>query len=408
MLKVKSKILLVVLLALVLISSCCFATDDLLVSTDDGEEPTVISGTPDLEDISVIAENSDADSELVPENYEDLYANWTNSDLYTINSKVEVSNVVDGNAFIIGEEVTISGEIGGDLFVIANKLNIEGGYVYSGLFAIANEININGVVYDLYALCNNLNLGSNGFVYRDMRLSASNINLEGKVRRNAYLSCNNLNFGENAETVFYGDLTYSSSSEFSIPDNAVVGEITFNEITINKEEPVAPSIGNIILTKVLSLLKNLLLTFVIVVMLLWLTPKFVDRISNMKVGKSFACLGIGVATPIAFVIAGIILVLLQIGSTVFVTASLLLALLFIIADAVACLFFGKLFAKLLKLEGNVKLVLMTLASSLVLWLISLIPVVGLIVGLLVGFFGLGTIIVNVVCKKEKANTEVKE
>lgn len=396
MLKVKSKILLVVLLALVLISSYCFATDDLLVSTDDGEEPTVISGTPD------------ADSELIPENYEDLYADWTNSDLYTINSKVEVSNVVDGNAFIIGEEVTISGEIGGDLFVIANKLNIEGGYVYSGVFAIANEININGVIYDLYAICNNLNLSSNGFVYRDMRVSASNVNLEGKIRRNVFMNCDNIKFAENTETVIYGNLSYSSSSEFSIPDNAVAGETTFNEIKINKEEPTAPSVGSIILSKVLSLLKSLVLTLVIVIMLLWLTPKFVDRISNMKVGKSFACLGFGVATPIAFILAGIILVLLQIGTTVFVTASLLLALLFIISDAVACLFFGKLFARLLKLEGNVKVVLMTLASNLVLWLISLIPVAGAIVGLLVGLFGLGTIVVNVVCRKEKANTEVKE
>lgn len=387
MTKTKSKILTALLLALIVISSCCFATqstDELLTTSND------------------IVTTSETETPTT-----DTSVSWTNSDLYITDDNVEVSNVVDGNAYIIGKNVTITGEIGGDLFVIAEKLNIDGGYIYSNLYALANEITINGGIYDIYAICNNFNLGSNGFVYRDMRITAGNISLNGKIKRNVFASCNNLNLSQDAGTVIYGNLNYSSSSEISIAEGLVSGEVNFSKAD-SLNEKAKSSIGIIIKDHILDLLKTLLFTFVVVLILIWLTPKFISRISNMDTKKSFIALGIGVASLLAVVIlaiVGIFLIISVIGIPLVIASIFAIIAVYSLGNTIASIFFGKLFAKLLKAEGNVKFVLLTLASSLVIWLINLIPFIGALLGFLIWAFGVGTLLINLFCRKEKVENK---
>lgn len=384
--KTKSKILCVLLLVFVLVSSYCYATVEPRTSepeTTSEEKTTAISEgeqTPTTPDQS----------------------NWTNGDLFLCQDKVTVSNVVDGNAFVIGKEVTITGEIGGDLFVIADKLNLEGGYVYSSIFACANEIVINGVVYDIYAVCNNFTLENNGFVYRNMNVTASSINLLGKVRRDAFVSTPSIQFAENTDTVIYGNLHYSNSSEISIPEGSVGGEVNFTKTDMKSVKTVGATIAS----RLFDLVKTLLLTFVATLVLLWLTPKFIERVGNSGVAKSFISLGIGIATPFAFVIASVLLILSTVGISVFVCGLFAFIALAFIGTTMASIFFGKLFTKLLKMKGNVKFILFTLLSTFVIWAISLIPVIGGFVGLMISLFGIGITLVNMVWKKEKVE-EVK-
>lgn len=384
--KTKSKILLAIFLVFVLVSSYCFATVEPRTAE---EEATTIS----------------EEGEAVTTSEEET-STWTNSDLYVAEDKVTISNVVDGNAFVVGKEVTVTGEIGGDLFVFADKLNIEGGYIYSSIFACANEITINGVVYDVYAACNTFNLESSGFIYRDMKVVASNVNMSGKVRRDAYISAETLNFDENVGTVIYGNLDYSSKEEITIPEEAVSGEVSYSAINSS----ATPTLANRILSYVSDLVTTLFFTFVITLILVWLTPKFVERVGKMNVAKSFASLGIGFAAPIAFIIVGILLLISSIGASVFVVGAFAFVVLALIGNTIASIFFGKLLTKLLKMEGNVKFVLFTLVSCFILWVISQIPVVGGIFSFIIALFGIGTTLVNIVYRKEKEEkkAEVKE
>lgn len=380
--KTKSKILLSIFIILTLVSSYCFATDAVVTS----------------EDAAAISETTEE------ETTQDLTADWVNSDLYIGQDVVNVDKVVDGNAFIMGKEVTISGEIGGDLFVFADKLNIDGGYIYSNLFACANEITINGVVYDIYAICDTLNVADNGFIYRDMKVTASNVNLNGNVRRDAYISASNINFPEDASTLIYGNLNYSSNSELSIPEGVVAGEVKYSNEDIKPES----NVGNTILSYVFNLIQTLVLTLVVTLLLIWLTPKFVERVGKMGVGKSFASFGIGLVTPIVFIIVSILLLISSIGSSIFLIGMFALTILALIGNSIASIFFGKLFTKVLKMEGNLKFILFTLVSNIILWSLSLIPVVGGIFGFIICIFGIGATIVNIVFRKEKEVSKVEE
>lgn len=394
----KSKILLALLVIFALISSCCFATVE--PRTTDAETTSDVMAISETEGEAVTT------SEENTTTTEDATTSWTNGDLYVCEDKVTVSNVVDGNAFIMGKEVTISGEIGGDLFVIADKLNIDGGYIYSNVFACANEITINGVVYDIYATCDTLTLGTNGFIYRDMKVASSNVNINGKVRRNAFISADNISFAENASILIYGDLNYASNTEINLPEGVVEGEVKYNAFDINDSN----NIGSIILSYVLDLLQTLLFTVAITLILMWLTPKFVERVGNMKVGKAFTSLGIGFVTPIALIFISILLLISSVGAPISIASIFVFVILALIGNAIASIFFGKLFTKVFKMEGNIKFILLTLASSLVLWAISQIPVVGGVFSLIISAFGIGSVVVNTIVRKEKVKetTEVKE
>lgn len=377
MTKTKSKFLVAIMLILILVSSYCFATEETAQITS-------------AEDVALTAENADAGTtgEEAPE--------WTKTDLYICEDTVNVSNVVDGNAFIIGKDVTISGEIGGDLFVIADKLNIDGAYIYSNLFVCANEITVNGVVYDVYAMGGNFTLGENGFIYRDAKIASNNVTISGTVRRDAYIMANNISFGENSGAI-YGNFNYSAPSEIEIPENGVLGEVKYKELKADKTQ----NIGSIILYKVLDLIEALVYTFIIALLLVWLTPKFVERVGKMGVGKSFASLGIGVATPIVLIIASIILLTLYVTSSIVISGIFGFVILAFIGNTVASIFFGKLFVTKLKMEGKVKFFLFTLVSRLIIWVISLIPFVGGFFGFLVSMFGIGATLINMLPAKEK-------
>ena len=380
MLKKKSKILLSVLfVVLLLLSSVCLATEDTSLIDD---SVVVTSDTNNTQEVDTTSST----------------ANWVNTDLYLSEDKVTIDKVVDGNAFVAAKEVTVTGEIGGDLFVVADKVTIEGGYVYSSLFVCANEITINGVVYDVYAISNNFNLESNGFIYRDLKVTGSNINLNGKIRRDAYISAKSLTLNEQSGTIVYGNLEYSTPSEITIPEGAVSGSVKYNVNTSNTEKET--SIASIILGYVSEAIQALLLTFVLTVILLWLTPKFVNRVGNMSVGKSFASLGLGVITPVVLVIVALLLAISVIGLKMLLPATFIFVVFSLIASSITSIFFGKLFTKLLKTDSKVKFVLFTLLSNLVLWLLTKIPFVGGFIGFLIYAFGIGTLLVNIVCRKE--------
>ena len=412
MLKVKSKILLMTLFAFVLVSSCCFATveprvaegdnvvqsgieniensiqNELMTITEQGQEPITTTGDEVTQD--TIAQ-------------EDETASWTNNDLYVAQDTVVVSNIVDGNAFIVGKDVTISGEIGGDLFVMADKLTIDGGYIYSSIFACANEITINGVVYDVYAMCNTFNLESNGYIYRDMKVTATTVNLNGSVRRNAYIGAGDLHFAEGIETSIYGNLEYSSEKEITVPDGAVAGEVKYTK-AVQEEN----SLASTIISYVINLVTTLCFTFVIALICLWLTPNFVERVGKMGVAKSFASLGIGIVAPIVLIFVGLLLLFSSIGTSIFVCGIFATVVLFYLGFSVTSIFFGKLAAKLVKWEGNVKFVLLTLGVAIILWALTQISFVGGFLSVIITLFGVGTTLVNIVDRKEKVEKKVEE
>jgi len=388
MIKSKSKFLLLLVIIITLVSTLSFATVE--PRTSDESDIMPISET---DETTPIAETP------VEENEE---PEWVNSDLYIAEDNYVLDKIVDGNAYIIADEVVISGEIGGNVFVCANKLTVEGAYIYNGLYAIANEITLNGIIYDVYAISDVLNLETDGYIYRDLRAMANTFNINGKIGRDALISGSTFNFSSENSPLIGRNLEYSSNSEAIIPEGLVVGEVKFNVETVETEDVVSK-----VFSYIFDALNNLVFTFVVILLALWLAPKFTDRVASMDTKKAFVCLGIGIVAPIAIIITLMLLLLSMACANLALAATFVFIAICMSGTAFASIYFGSLFAKLVKWEGKVKFVLATLIASLIIWAISQLPYIGGLFGFLVALFGIGTLLVNIIYRKEKVES-VKE
>lgn len=383
MLKKKFKVLFLLITVITLLSTLSFATVEPRVAEDGNDDG-----------IMPISEEapSTADEE-----------EWVNSDLYIMQDKYELNKIVDGNVFICANEVTINSQIGGNAFIFANKLTINSdAYIYSTLFVAASEVTINAGVGDVYAVCDNFTLKENGFIGRDLKVSANRFNLYGKVSRDVYVSAANYNISEQNGTLVGGNFNYSGESELTIPEGIIIGEVKYSEEII-AEEPVIEKVSDYIFDGI----NVLVYALVVVLLAIWLAPKFVERVSNMDTKKAFISLGIGIVAPIVAIIALFMLLVSSVASMVSLSGIFIFITICMSGTAFASIYFGSIFSKLVKWEGKLKFVLASLISALIIWAISQLPFIGSLFGFLIALFGIGTLIVNVVYRKE-AIAEVVE
>lgn len=327
------------------------------------------------------------------------------SDVYLAGDNITIDYIIDGNLFVFGNNVTINSQIGGDAFICANTVTIgEQGYVFSNLFAFSKNVNINGVVYDLYSTSENTTI--TGYVYRDIRIGANTINISGTIGRNAYLGCNNLNFSQNtnneeettttsSQGVINGNLTYSAPKEASIPDGSVTGETTF--------KPDSPfSMDNNIFQKQIMSLGTFIVTVIVIWLLcLWLTPKFLKNTSSLLTTKKILpVIGFGILAPIVSMLLAILFIILGLTSKLAFLLLIILIALMLVSTSIFVITINNIICRQLNIKKTSIIFGILVASSIILWLISLIPFVGSFVKLASMVLGLGIIICSIILKEK--------
>lgn len=399
MFKRKCKFLFILVTLFILVSSFSLATTEPRVSEDGNDIMPISENTPDntqpiSEDVS--DENTTFEPEIVY------------NDLYLASDKLEIDQLVDGNVYAFANEVVVKGEIAGNLFICANKVTFEeSAYIYSSLFVVASDVNISGYVCDVYAFANKFTLNTNAYIGRDLNVSANTINLNGLIRRDAHLNAATYNIFSKNENLIGGNLEYSSTTKLDIPEGIVGGEIKYNEEVVHEERVIEK-----VFDYIFDAINGLVYTFVVILLALWLAPKFVNRVSNMDTKKAFISLGIGIVSPLVILLSLMLLVFSHVASLVSVSAIFLFIAICMSGTAFASIYFGSLLTKLAKWNGKLKFVLASLISSLAIWAISQMPYIGGLFGFLVALFGIGTLFVNAVYRKEieteKVDQEIKE
>lgn len=368
--KLFSKIILIAFLILfVSLSSVSFATNEVTTNTVD---------------------------EDILSSYETNYT-FVASDLFLFDANVEISDIIHGNAFVYGGTVNVTGEIYGDLFVIANSLNIsKDAVVYGNIFALATNITISGLASDVYAMTSSsFVLDETGYIDRNVNLTADSVSLSGQIGRDANLTCNNLSIPESSEEIIGGDLSYTAESEFQIPEGVVSGEILYTA-------PAEVDTSTIILSEISNIISVLLYAFVIIMLTIWIAPKFKDRVCEIISKKGFLSFGIGLLVFFGIIIIAFLLLLFTsgFGAMIAVATVGLLILAFSISNTVFSMAIGKRIANKFNWNGNVAYVLLSLLVVLILELISYIPYVGAPIRFITAIIGLGIISVNAFKRKD--------
>jgi len=348
--------------------------------------------SPISENGSNIEATSEDDNSDVQSSYE-----FISSDLYTFNTDVTISQIVDGNVFALGDNVTISGEIGGDVFVLADNITFtDTSYIHGNIFAFANTLNMEGLTYDLYAICNEFNLSDTAIIARDIRITTTKTTIGGSIKRNAYITTNAITFTEGATALISGNLNYSSINELTIPDGVVTGEVIFS--AIEKEQQ---NIGDIISSHINTAFSATLYTIVITLLAIWIAPTFINKapeILKQKAPKAFLAGLLGsillIVIPIAFIF---------ITNGLGIGISFALIVLFILALTISKSIFSISVAKLLtnkfKWEKPYIFVIATALITLIISIINIVPYIGAIISFAVSMIGFGILILNLIRKK---------
>lgn len=451
----KKKILVYVFLFLLVLSSSVFATDS-LVTTTSLEPKVINEDLFTVEDSYVLDGEVDGNVFNYSGNFEMLSTSIINGDLFlsaktvTLESDVSYSDLVskdgdsaidkinsyasiNGNAVIVCNELTIESgvEISGDLYVIAKKVNIQKSSVIQGnLFATCEDLTLNGKVESsVYAAANNFTMNYYGSIYKDLKLVAQNINLSSVIRRNvnistekivtdsnfltygnftltansfdfsgeidgdAKINSKNLNFIDGDDDTSFtclikGNLDYSSSEELKLTSTVVEGTVNYSkyeERTTNKSSFKFKSF-------IFSLLTFVAYIFVSSWLFTLINKNYLSKNYDIKVGKTFAAFGIGLLAFLVAVILSILLLVINIGSTL----SFFLVFAYIFLLFLAMPLFVLDIANLLK--GKINLYLGILAIAFILALISKIPFLGGFVIFVFITIGAGRIIMHLFSK----------
>ena len=306
---------------------------------------------------------------------------------------------VDGSNVIAGNNVTSTNKINGINILFGNNVNFSGENDYAVLFG--NNVNISGNINnDGFIFGNMINFSQDAIIDRDLVIFGNEVVIDGKINRDvtifAYSVTINGEISGNVdikasilkvnESTIQGSLSYNEDIDVTIDSNAQIGEIIKTE-TLTKEL----SIGE----KLVNFLIDLGGTLIIFLAFYLVVPKLFKRIetknSDINLLRVLSLFGFGALALIMIPNIFFLLFSLVLG----VPLAFLLLILYVIAIWLSNIFASYLLGyivwnKILKKESNPLLI--GLIGIVLLQILMVIPVVGLLIGVLSLMVGLGIIL----------------
>jgi cytoskeletal protein CcmA (bactofilin family) len=374
-------------------------------------------------------------------------------DLYATANQVVVEGTIRGDLVAFGQSVTVDGTVEGDLIAAGQSVEIggkvdddariagqalllgDGASVGDDLIAAAYslqnepESNVGGTLW--YAGYQALLAGTVG---QDLAGAVNALTLGGEIGGDANVDVDGEEGGASPPgflpvpqtpiptvepgltltdtALIGGNLTYQSSTEAQIdPGAQIEGDVVREERPVEEEEATRSPLAE----GVLDALGSLVTLFLVGLLLVWLAPRWIRRRAYTVLDRPLASLGWGLLGLVAFLILGIVILLVTIllaivlGLLTLGSLVALIVVLGLLAEAALVLAFwistGYLaqivvgfLAGVLLLESVVPgrgagRVLPLVVGLIVYVILVAIPVLGSIVGLIVVLLGLGALLI---------------
>src|SRR5574344_26125 len=309
-------------------------------------------------------------------------------------NNVNYTKSVDGSALIAGNTVDVSNYVDGVLIGAGNTVTSSGSSEYAVL--LGNSINASGTyIKDSLIAGNSININKNTLLERDAFIFGSDVTLSGTVGRNVTIYANtitldNVTIQGDAKrvaskivikdaTTIYGDVTYSDNDVNEISKVAKMGTVT----TVKNEEK---SYKDSLLISLYGY-AGVLFVFAVLAMLI---PKLFAKISKEEFDaiSIFGACGYGLLLLVLVPILCIILFSLYIAIPLGLIILSLYFMILYLANIFAGYYVGKnIWAKVFKKESN--MLLEGLVGITLLFVLSLIPYVGVVTSIISFLLGLG-------------------
>jgi hypothetical protein len=336
---------------------------------------------------------------------------------------------VEDDLMACAQAVTINGEVGDDLRAGAMAILINGVVgddVMAGGFSLESgpESNIGG---DLFV--GGFQALVDGELAGDIKAGVAGLKISGQVGGNVKAEVGEdsggpspVNFMAGMPNVppmpnvpmgltlddrasVAGDLIYRSSARGNVNQAGVAGQVEFIEVKSAADQ--GPGFGTWLWGQIQRLLRLLLAG----ALAAWLGPAFVSAAGQKLQEKLWPSLGWGALTPFIFLVVLIVLGLIGIlvGFPVLVFGSLIfgyLLILFYLGAIVVGQCLGRWFWQRVGPDRAESVMWTTLTGLVGVWLLTLIPILGQIIGFFIILFGAGSL--WLVCYEWVRETSGKE
>jgi hypothetical protein len=325
-------------------------------------------------------------------------------DVYAAGGTITVSGTINGSLLAAGGTINVSGNVSRDLMVGGGTISLTG-KVGGSIRVAGGNLTINGPVeQDVVVTGGMVSIGSGGTIGRDLVLAGGTATVSGAVGRRIQMAAGTVTLqnrvgGDVTGQVDHlkldgaqigGNLDYTSNNQVDIVNGARVAGTTTRHTPPDRGTSGATN-------GFIGWLRALIGIFALGLLLILLLPRFSTRSIDVLRAEPWLSLGIGavilVATPIVAVI--VFIVGLLIGGW---WLGLLLIPLWLLALAVGYVVSSFLLGRLVFAQlgwGGYHDILALLGGLVILAIVTLVPVIGWLVGLAAVVFGAGALALTV-------------
>ena len=335
---------------------------------------------------------------LVPE------GDTVNVDLYTWAQCLEIKGTLDGDIIAGFQEGKVSGTVTQDLNVACQTMRITG--EVGDDVRIACEIfHLDGHIGgDLIVACKDVYIGEDAVVEGDVIIASATANVDGVIGGRARIITGFLDLdgtiAGNAEVTtdggmrlgpdayVGGDLHYEGPSEADVPEGAVAGDVTFRRVV---DEDDIDFDFNFQGVSLVMHFVGFIMALIAGTIIVALTSEHARNTAEIIRTKPLKSLGIGF---VAYICMPLVLLLLLVFILT-IPLMLVVGLAYAIALYIAKFYFSIWLGNMILGRGgkmDVSPIPSMLLGLTIVYLVTAIPFVGTLVGIVIIFFGLGALL----------------
>lgn len=337
-------------------------------------------------------------------------------DYFAAGDRVEIFGTINGDAYIAAGEVIVDGVVNGDLLVAGGSVIISG-IVKQDIRVAGGDVTVNvEVTQNITAVGGTIDINESAAMAGNLVIAGGDVFVNGPVEGNVQVAAGQAVFSDRVggyvegwvellrltpKAEIEGTLTYWSAQEASVDDGAVVGETTYNKVD-------SPQAGHgdfkdvFVGLKILTHIVGLITALVIGLLFVKFYPRFSKRVTGVIEKQPLASFGVGLVALVLLPVLAVVLMVTFFGLKLGFITLAMYAILVCIGSIFAMLVIGYWVARLFSKEVNLYWALVV--GAVVFYILTLLPVIGMLLKVLALIFGIGGLLLA----KKAFYNELKE
>lgn len=325
--------------------------------------------------------------------------------LYAASNNITIDGDINGDLIAAAQTITINGRLEGDLIAAAQTITVNG-EINGNVRVASNNTTLNGkIARNVNFIGNTLIIGQEAEIGWDILTESINANIMGLIGGSVYGDGDNIILsGKIAKDFYFGNGHKMKNLAIS-PEAKINGNLYYNKDTQVKLGDQASVAGNIypletperkdsLTPRLWSFTYFLFASFIIGLILITLSKKFVLNLNNILKEAPLASLGWGSLIFLATPAIAILLLLTIIGAPLALILITVWLLALWVGKIFTAIFIGsEIMKKITKEKYSEKnLLVAMIIGIIILRVLFIIPAIGWIISLLATCLSLGAII----------------